>query len=120
MEKEEFEQLIEDILSEVPEIFKNRVENLSIIIDEEKIPPAMTERKKSKSAVTLALYEGVPMTKRSHGKPLFPDRITIYKKAIESVSMGKTEMVKTTRRVVLHELGHYFGLDEKKLSELGY
>jgi predicted Zn-dependent protease with MMP-like domain len=51
---------------------------------------------------------------------MLPDKITIYKKAIESTSKSPEEIQMTTRRVVLHELGHYFGLGEDKLDELGY
>ena len=120
MDLGEFEAIVEKILETVPEEFKEKVENLSIIIDESNILSANHESKKRKNEIMLALYHGIPMTRRSGSKPIFPDRITIYKKAIESVSKTAEEIEKNTRRVVLHELGHYFGLDENRLEELGY
>jgi predicted Zn-dependent protease with MMP-like domain len=51
---------------------------------------------------------------------MMPDKITIYKKSLESISSSREELEKNTRRVVLHELGHYFGLGEDRLHELGY
>jgi predicted Zn-dependent protease with MMP-like domain len=119
MELAEFENLVESILTDVPQIFKKNVENLSIIIDETSILPSAVAGRKN-NRITLALYQGVPITKRGYGKPVFPDRITIYKKAIESVSGDDESIRTTTKRVVLHELGHYFGLDEEKLAGLGY
>ncbi len=119
MDTKDFENLIEDIIKSIPNNFKNKIENLSIIIDDENIPKS-SKSNPYDNKITLAIYHGVPNTKRHHGKPLFPDKIIIYKKAIESISNTENELIKNTRRVVLHELGHYFGLDEKRLSELGY
>ncbi len=120
MDINEFEELVYSIINNVPEKFKDKVENLGIIIDDENILPSVAHSDNHKNKITLALYQGVPITKRFHGKPLYPDKITIYKKAIESVCKTDFEIRKTLKRVVLHELGHYFGLDESKLSELGY
>ena len=120
MEIEKFEELIEDVLKNIPEKFKNKLENLSIEIDQDNILPSEVINKKPENKIILALYHGVPLTKRSQGKPLFPDKITIYKKALESISNSEQELIKNTKKAVLHELGHYFGLNEKTLKELGY
>lgn len=120
MDKNIFNELIVEIIDSIPEKFRDKVENLSVLIDDESIIPSKSSDKKHYNTIILALYQGVPITKRSRSKPVFPDKITIYKKAIESVSRTDEEIKKTTRRVVLHELGHYFGLEEDKLSELGY
>jgi len=120
MNREEFEELVLNIIDSIPGQFKDKVENLSFVIDESAILTSSSKNKNNERRITLALYHGVPLVKRSGGKPAFPDKITIYKKAIESVSKNDEDLKKTTRRVVLHELGHYFGLDENKLNVLGY
>ncbi|MBM3705423.1 MAG: metallopeptidase family protein [Actinobacteria bacterium] len=120
MNLDEFEETVEKVLESVPEEFRQKVENLSIVIDESNIPSAARGGRDSEDKITLALYHGVPITKRAGAKPVFPDKITIYKRAIESVSKTPQEIKKNIRRVVLHELGHYFGLSEKKLRELEY
>ncbi|MBM3706836.1 MAG: metallopeptidase family protein [Actinobacteria bacterium] len=120
MEKEEFEAIIIEAIDGIPEEFKSKVDNLSIVIDEFNIAYSNDVNKNDKNKITLALYHGVPLTKRCHGKPIFPDKITIYKKAIEMVCKNNEEIKKTLKRVVLHELGHYFGLEENKLNQLGY
>ncbi|MBC7334117.1 MAG: metallopeptidase family protein, partial [Actinobacteria bacterium] len=48
------------------------------------------------------------------------DKIILYKEAIERISKDETQLRKNIRKVLLHELGHYFGLDDKKLKKLGY
>ncbi len=119
MDKAEFEDIVVKAIEDIPEGFRERVDNLSIEIDEYEIIQSANRDYRNKGKITLALYHGVPMTKRS-GKPVFPDKITIYKKAIESVCSSDEEVKKTIKRVVLHEIGHYFGLDEDMLDKLGY
>ena len=120
MDKEQFEELVIQAVEDIPEEFRNRVENLSLEIDDNEIIHTSESGWHGKGRITLALYHGVPLIKRSGGKPVFPDKITIYKRAIESVCSSDDEIKKTVRRVVLHEVGHYFGLDEDKLYKLGY
>lgn len=116
MEKEKFEEIIEDTLENIPDKFKGKLDNLSIIIEEEEL----RYTGKHNHQLTLGLYEGLPITERAGKIKMMPDKITIYKKAIESTCRNPEEIESTTRRVVLHELGHYFGLGEDKLSQLGY
>jgi predicted Zn-dependent protease with MMP-like domain len=120
MDREEFEKIVISAIESVPEQFREKIENLDFVIDEHSIVKSESPSGQKSGKITLALYQGVPLTKRRGASPVFPDKITIYKKAIESVSRTDSETKKTIRRVVLHELGHYFGFGEKKLKELGY
>ena len=64
---------------------------------------------------------GVPLTQRSVEAPFaYPDRIIIYKRPIEAACASEREAVEQIRKTVLHEVGHFFGLDEADLDELGY
>jgi len=120
MEKEEFEEIIEKTLENIPEKFKDKLDNLSIVVEENELRYTGNQNNVRNRRVTLGLYQGLPITQRAGKRQMVPDKITIYKKAIESTSRSPEEIVTTTRRVVLHELGHYFGLGEDKLNELGY
>lgn len=120
MEKEKFEEIIEKTLENIPEKFKNKLDNLSIVIEENELRYTGNQNNTKDRLLTLGLYQGLPITERAGKRLMVPDKITIYKKAIESTSKSPEEIEMTTRRVVLHELGHYFGLGEDKLSELGY
>lgn len=115
-----FEKMVLDAIEELPDKFKQKFENIDIVINENDTSKKMAETKKDPSRITLGLYEGSPLPLRPGRIKYFPDRITIFKRSIESVCTDEKTLKKTVRRVVLHEIGHYFGLSEQKLRKLGY
>jgi predicted Zn-dependent protease with MMP-like domain len=68
----------------------------------------------------FGLYEGTPLPERGDMAGALPDRITIYRRPLEEEFSDPEELEHEIRVTVLHELGHYFGLDEGRLTELGY
>jgi len=68
----------------------------------------------------FGLYEGVPLPERGDMTGALPDRITIFRRPLEEEFDDPRELEDEIRITVLHELGHYFGLDEERLAELGY
>jgi len=68
----------------------------------------------------FGLYEGVPLPERGDEAGSLPDRITIYRIPLEDEFPDPLDLQREIRITVLHELGHYFGLDEDRLAELGY
>ena len=66
------------------------------------------------------LYEGVPLPERGDMAGALPDTITIFRRPLEEDFDDPRELEEEIRITVLHELGHYFGLDEDRLAELGY
>lgn len=68
----------------------------------------------------LGLYEGVPLPEREGEAGALPDRIAIYRRPLENDFPDPLELQREIRITVLHEIGHYFGLDEERLAELGY
>ena len=68
----------------------------------------------------FGLYEGVPLTERSSWDAgTLPDRITIYRRPLQE-EFRSEELEEEIRITVLHELAHFFGIDEDRLDELGY
>ena len=66
------------------------------------------------------LYEGVPLTRRTTNYGLvLPDKISIYKKPIESSCRSNEEIKRKVREVVQHEIAHYFGFSDEQLDEMG-
>lgn len=120
MEKEKFEAIVLNTLKNLPDKFKDKIKNLSIVIEEKDIRAVLKDKKNVSTKYTLGLYQGLPATKRAGRINILPDKITIYKKSLEEVSRSDKELEKNIKKVILHELGHYFGLDEKKLRKLGY
>ncbi len=120
MERDKFEEIITNTLQSIPDKFKDKIENLSIVIEDGDMDPALKNKIDTRNRCTLGLYQGVPATLKTGRSNILPDKITIYKKTLEDVSRNDEELEKNIRRVLLHELGHYFGLDENKLKKLGY
>jgi predicted Zn-dependent protease with MMP-like domain len=120
MEKDKFEEIILDTLKNLPDKFKNKIKNLSIVIEENDMSQVSENNKDVRTKYTLGLYQGLPATLKAGRINILPDKITIYKKPLEEISRNDRELEKNIKKVILHELGHYFGLDEKKLRKLGY
>jgi len=119
MENTEFEELILKFVSEIPEKFKEGMKNIDIVVDYDNYSHK-NNSKKIQEEITLGLYEGLPNTLRPGHYRNVPDLITIYKRSLDSISKDDIELAKNLKKVLLHEIGHYFGMDEKKLRELGY
>lgn len=68
----------------------------------------------------LGLYQGTPITQRTTDTPACCHRITIFKGPHERICATHAQMVEQIRKTVLHELGHYFGFDDKYLHSHGY
>jgi predicted Zn-dependent protease with MMP-like domain len=63
---------------------------------------------------------GIPLTRRTGGYSMVsPDVIVIYQRSHERYTRNETEMVAQARQTLLHEIGHYLGIDEDRLHELG-
>jgi predicted Zn-dependent protease with MMP-like domain len=120
MEKDKFEEVVLNTLENLPRKFKEKIKNLGIVIEERDIRSVLKDKKDVRTEYTLGLYQGVPATLRAGRTNILPDKITIYKKSLEEISSNEKELERNIRKVILHELGHYFGLDEKKLKKLGY
>lgn len=68
----------------------------------------------------FGLYEGVPLPERGDWAGSLPDRIRIFRKPLMESFSDPSELEEEIRITVLHELAHYFGLDEDRLDDLGY
>jgi len=111
MNREIFEKVVIDVIDSLPGFLREKLENLEIVIEDEYI-----EKK-----TLLGLYQGVPLKKRGawYGNVL-PDKIILFKNNIERLSRNEDELKEWIRRVVIHEIGHYFGFGEEELRKAGY
>ena len=105
----EFESLVTKALASIPEEFRDFLENVAVMIEDEP-PEDMSD--------VMGLYEGVPLLERSIDDSLLPDCITLYKGPIERACRTPAEIEAEIRLTVLHEVGHFFGLEESQLEQL--
>ncbi len=107
-----FSALVADALDSIPEDIASRMDNIAVVVDDFAPPGRL-----------LGLYEGIPLTNRSHygeGGMVMPDRITIFRRSICAVCASDQEVIDQVRVTVIHEVGHHFGLSDARLHELGW
>ncbi|MGQ9857887.1 MAG: metallopeptidase family protein [Thermodesulfobacteriota bacterium] len=114
-----FERLVRKAIQGLPRSLREKIGNLAVIVEESPPPEVLRELGLSSPYELLGLYQGVPLSKRGfyYGNVL-PDRISLYKRPIEARCASAEEMVRLIQEVVLHELGHHFGLEEEDLMRL--
>ena len=118
MDKPSFERLVTTALRRLPRAFRAKLENISVQIED--APSAATLHDMGMKAGTLlGLYQGVPLTERGWGYGnVLPDRIIIYQGPIEEAAASPRDIEDMVLDVVMHEIGHYFGFDDRALSRL--
>ena len=106
-----FEEMVATALESLPAEFKDRIANVAVTVEHGPGPRGL-----------LGLYEGVPLTNRTATgyAGVLPDRITIYQREICARCDTEDEVVEQVRRTVIHEVGHYFGISDERLRELGW
>jgi len=117
--RKEFEEAVVRALEMLPPSLKKRMENIDVVIEDRASPDILSEMDLRSPSELLGLYQGVPINRRGfyYGNVL-PDKITLFQRPIESICKTKEEIEEKVREVVVHEIGHYFGLDEDRLEEL--
>ena len=110
----EFERVVAEALDSLPERFAQLLENVAVIVEEEPSAEDL-EADGDDGSELLGIYRGVALTDRGNDAPLLPDEIAIFRGPINRVARSRHDAVEEVRETVIHELGHYFGLDEDEL-----
>ncbi len=120
MTRREFQDVVEQALHELPQQFKDAIHNLDIQV---RWAPTPNERRRARlrpGMELFGLYTGIPLTSRGRGYNMVaPDIIMIYQRTHERYCATEQQMVEQARQTLLHEIGHYLGIDEDRLRELG-
>ena len=97
-------------LDELPPHLAAALKNLAVVIEDEN----------ADDPDLFGLYHGVPLPERGDMAGMLPDKISIYRIPLEECFPNPDELREEIRVTVLHELAHYFGLDEDRIADLGY
>lgn len=97
-------------LDELPPHLAVALTNLAVVIEDEN----------ADDPDLFGLYQGVPLPERGDMAGMLPDKISVYRIPLEECFPDPDELQEEIRITVLHELAHYFGLDEERIAELGY
>lgn len=120
MNRSRFETLVAEALNSLPPEFHEKMENVDVVIEAWPSRDDLETAGLAPDETLLGLYEGVPLTERTtHYGLVLPDKITIYQGPVEACCRSEDEVRDQVRRVVMHELGHHFGISDERLWELG-
>ncbi|MCX8159324.1 MAG: metallopeptidase family protein [Candidatus Saccharicenans sp.] len=109
LSRDRFQELVEEALKNIPLPYVRQMKNVAVLVED--FPPPGQN--------LLGLYHGVPLKDRgSYYGNVPPDVIVLYKFPIESLCQNENQVREKIREVLWHEVGHYFGLDEKTLREI--
>ncbi len=116
----EFEKLVEDGLTLIPEEIRSRISNVQLVIEEEPSDELLDELGVPPDETLFGLYTGVPLTERTVEYSALPDRIIIFRRPLLEEFDNPLDIRREVARTVIHEVAHHFGIDEDRLAELGW
>ena len=120
MDSRRFEWLVAQAIENLPDEFQERLENIDIVVADLPSREQLESLGGRRGETLLGLYEGIPLTRRSHGYGLvMPDKVTIFQRPIESMCKNDAQIITEVQRVVRHEIAHHFGISDDRLRQLG-
>src|SRR5713101_4606286 len=119
MTRKQFEAVVERALRRLPRAFKDKLANIIVVVEDWADDETLDEMGIEPPDTLYGLYRGVDLTRRdsSYGNVL-PDTIHIYQGPIEEDCADPEEMAELVRDTVIHEIGHYFGLDDDTMEDI--
>jgi predicted Zn-dependent protease with MMP-like domain len=96
-----FDETVRTALDSLPPGIARALENVAIVVEDEN----------PEDPDLLGLFQE---------EPYLPAKTSIYRRPLEEAFPDRRELEEEIRITVLHELAHYFGIDEERLGELGY
>jgi predicted Zn-dependent protease with MMP-like domain len=109
---DEFEQLVIDELDDLPDEMVDGLDNIVFVTE---------DRPEDGSLDLLGLYDGVALTERGqYGFGELPDRIILYREPLLAVSDDLEELKDQIHITLVHEIAHFYGIDDDELHRLGW
>jgi predicted Zn-dependent protease with MMP-like domain len=119
--RDDFDRVLRMALSELPPEFRKALDNVAVVVEEWPPDWLLEELGIPPEDTLYGFYHGVPLPERSFlDSGNLPDKISIYRGPLEEDYPDREELRREIRVTLLHEIGHYFGMDEEELSRLGY
>jgi len=120
MDSRKFEWLVAQAIESLPEEFQERLENIDVVVADRPTREQLRVLGGRRGETLLGLYEGVPLTRRSHSYGfVIPDKVTIFQRPIEAMCKNDAQIIAQVQRVVRHEIAHHFGISDDRLRQLG-
>ena len=122
MNHHEIRKQVLQVIEKLPRQFREQLDNVEIVVDHRPSEDLLRAEGLDPRHDTLyGIYEGVPLPERSLlDPPLLPDKITIFAEPLLQDFPEPEELREEIRLTVLHEIAHYFGMDDDEIEDLGY
>jgi predicted Zn-dependent protease with MMP-like domain len=114
-ERDEFERAIEQALASLPEPFRSRLDSVAIVVDDQAGPELLAQ---VGAPGLFGLYQGVPRTAYGVDNAPVTNKITIFRRPLESAYPDPRSRARAVQETVLHEIAHHFGISDARLREL--
>lgn len=127
MDRDRFVEMAAEVLFSLPTPFRERMHNVAVLVED--YPPGQNRRRRAirprrtaaprSRRLLMGVFVGVPLTQKSSFDVCAgPDHIVLYQRNIEAVCRDRRELREQIERTIIHEVGHYFGLDEDRLKDV--
>lgn len=111
MRRHEFEQVVDRVLEDLPAWVLEKIDNLAVVVE---------EHPSAEQGDVLGIYEGVSLSERGDYFGVMPDSIIIFRRPHLQLGLDRAGLEAEIRRTVLHEVAHHLGIDDERLTELGW
>ena len=116
-----FDDVLRQVLDDLPGMFRESIRNVAIVVEDRPPDWLLDELGLPPGETLYGFYHGVPLPERSVlDSGNLPDRISVYRGPLVEDFRDPGELARQIRTTLLHEIGHYFGMDEEDLARLGY
>lgn len=120
MDRARFISLVHRALRDVPPPFRDHLKQVDIVVKRRPSRSDLIEADLAPDESMYGFYRGIPLTERDSGYSMVaPDVIDVYQEPLEEDFPDEAELIAEIRTTVLHELAHFFGIDDDRLEELG-
>ena len=119
MTRRQFEAIVERALRRLPRPFREKLDNVAVVVEDWPDDETLDEMGIEPPDTWYGLYRGIDLPHRdsAYGNVL-PDTVTIYQGPIEEDCVDAEDMAELIRDTVIHEIGHYFGLDDETMEQI--
>ena len=117
--RQEFETLVAEALASIPRRFREAIQNLAIVVEDEPSRELLRDMDVGPGDTLLGLYQGTPLTERhwDYGNAL-PDRVLIFQGPHQREAEDEDDLVVAIGETLIHEIGHYFGMSEEQIEDI--
>jgi predicted Zn-dependent protease with MMP-like domain len=121
MDEKEFDRIVRKAIRHIPKEIKDHLDNIIISVRKRPSRDIMREMDLEPGEELLGLFRGTPLIERSiTNPPLYPDTILLFQEPLEHACRTVKELEEQIEITIVHEVAHFVGMSEERLSELGY